>query len=169
MVGHSAKFSQKMEQAVAALLSSRTVEEAARAAGIGANTLRRWVKLPEFEEAYQAARAALLSHAIVRLQGATGAAATTILKIMLNPDAPAGARLRAAEIVLEQAAKAASMEDLEVRLRSLERKAGLQKTSRRAPTAITVLNTRPSLGSSPLHTEAADREETPPSDKGEQE
>lgn len=130
MVGHGPKFSQKMEQAVAALLSCRTVEEAARAAGIGTNTLRRWIRQPEFDAACREARAALLSQARARLQGATGAAATTVLKIMLSPDAPAGARLQAAEIVLEQATKAASMEDLEVRLANLERKIGFKKSPR---------------------------------------
>jgi hypothetical protein len=38
MLGHGAKFSQRMEQAIAALLSHRSVEEAARAVGIGTPT-----------------------------------------------------------------------------------------------------------------------------------
>jgi transposase-like protein len=70
MVGHGAKFSQKMEQAVAALLLSRTVEDAARQVGIGTNTLRRWMRLPEFEATHREAREALLSQAIARLQAA---------------------------------------------------------------------------------------------------
>ena len=40
-----------MEQAIAALLSHRSVEEAARAVGISANTLLRWMKEPEFQAA----------------------------------------------------------------------------------------------------------------------
>ena len=44
MLGHGAKFGHKMEQAIAALLSNRNVEEAARAIGISANTLLRWAK-----------------------------------------------------------------------------------------------------------------------------
>src|ERR1039458_7906129 len=51
MVGHGAKFGHKVEQAIAALLSHRNVEEAARAVGISANTLLRWLKEPEFEAA----------------------------------------------------------------------------------------------------------------------
>lgn len=139
MVGHGAKFSQKMEQAVAALLSCRNVGDAAREAGVGTNTLRRWMKVPEFEEAYQEARAVLLSQAIARLQTASGAAANTILKVMLSPDTPAGARLRAAEIVLEHAAKTASIEGLEVRIARLEQKAGDKKSLR--PSRITLVKT----------------------------
>lgn len=155
MLGHGAKLSHKMEQAIAALLSSRNVEDAARQAGIGTNTLRRWMRLPDFDAAYREARAALLSQAIGRLQGASGAAANTVLKIMLNPDVPAGARLRAAEIVLEQAARASSVEALEARIAELERKAGLTKGSRRA-SSITLLKTTPLAPppSQPAQTEA---------------
>lgn len=134
MIGNSRKFRQKMERAVAALLSCRSVEEAARA-GIGRNTLKRWMKHPEFDTAYRETRAALLSQAVARLEAAADAAAKTVLKVMLSPNEPAGARLRAAENVLEQAAKASSIEDLEVRLRNLERNAGSKNNSRRSATA----------------------------------
>jgi hypothetical protein len=52
------KFSRKMEEAVAALLTQRNHEEAARAVGIGTATLLRWQKEPEFQQAYRAARRA---------------------------------------------------------------------------------------------------------------
>jgi len=52
MLGHGAKFDHKKEQAIAALLSHRNVEAAARAVGISSNTLLRWTKEPEFDAAY---------------------------------------------------------------------------------------------------------------------
>jgi hypothetical protein len=55
MRGHGAKFKRKMEEAVAALLTHRNHEEAARAVGIGTATLLRWEKRPEFQQAYRAA------------------------------------------------------------------------------------------------------------------
>jgi hypothetical protein len=124
MVGHGAKFAQKMEQAVAALLSHRNVDEAARLVGISANTLLRWMKEPEFDATYREARRTAVSQAIGRMQDAAGAAVTTVLKVMLDPNTPAGPRLRAAEIVLEQGAKVGEMKDLEERLAMLERMAG---------------------------------------------
>ena len=39
------KFGRKKEEAIAALLTQRNIEEAAKAAGIGANTLLRWLKV----------------------------------------------------------------------------------------------------------------------------
>jgi transposase-like protein len=112
MVGHGAKFSQKMELAIAALLSRRSVEDAARAVGVSANTLLRWMKEPEFRAVYDEARRLVFSQSLGRLQEVSGAAVTTTLKIMLDPNAPPGVRLRAAEIVLEHAAKAAELEKL---------------------------------------------------------
>ncbi|MGD1092125.1 MAG: hypothetical protein ABSB35_09045 [Bryobacteraceae bacterium] len=53
--GHGSKFSSKKEAAVA-LLSQRSMEEAAKTAGIGTQTLYRWLKLPEFQAAYLEAR-----------------------------------------------------------------------------------------------------------------
>ena len=68
MRGHGAKFSRKMEEAVAALLTHRNYEEAARAVGIGTATLLRWQKEPEFQQAYRAARRAAHGQSIARLQ-----------------------------------------------------------------------------------------------------
>ena len=162
MVGHGAKLSQKMEQAIAALLSCRNVEDAARQVGIGTNTLRRWMKQPEFEAAHREAREALLSQAIARLQGASGAAANTVLKIMLSPDVSAGTRLRAAEIVLERAAKASSEEELEARITALERKVGSKKNARGSPGAIALVKTTPLLA--PPQTQTEDKPDAPVSD-----
>ena len=133
MLGHGAKFGQKMEQAIVALLSHRNVEEAARVVGIAANTLLRWLKEPEFEAAYREARRTAFSQSLARLQDASGAAATTVLKIMLDSNAPAGTRLRAAELVLE-AVKAGEMEDIKDRVAKLEQMAGsAMKSPKRSP------------------------------------
>jgi hypothetical protein len=47
--GHGEKFGRKKEQAIAALLSNPTIEEAAKAAGIGSVTLWRWLQDPGFK------------------------------------------------------------------------------------------------------------------------
>lgn len=60
MKGHGTQFSAKMQEAVAALLTHRNQEEAARAVGISVATLLRWQKVPEFDAAYRDARASRL-------------------------------------------------------------------------------------------------------------
>jgi hypothetical protein len=123
MAGHGAKVGRKQEEAIAALLSQRTMEEAARVAGIGPTTLIRWQKQPEFQKAYRDARRAAFGQAVARLQQASSAAATTLLKIMLDANAPASTRVRAADSVLDHSAKAIEIEDIEARVSELERAA----------------------------------------------
>jgi hypothetical protein len=130
MAGHGQKFGRKQEDAIAALLTQRNVEEAARAAGIGARTLLRWLKLPEFQSAYRQARREAFGQSIARLQQGTSAAATTLLKIMIDPSAPASVRVRAADSIFNHASKAIEIEDIEARLSELERATEASKQSR---------------------------------------
>ena len=114
------KFGRKKEEAIAALLTQRNIEEAAKVAGIGANTLLRWLKVPEFQAAYREARRAAFGQAVARLQQGTSAAATTLLKTMIDPNTPASVRVRAAEAIFNHAAKAIEIEDIEARVTALE-------------------------------------------------
>ena len=131
MKGHGAKFGRKKEEAVAALLTHRSIDEAARAIGINPNTLLRWMKEPEFQTAYREARRAAFGQATARLQQATGAAVSTLLKIMVDTNAPPSTRVRAADSVLDHAKQAIEIEDVEVRVAALEQAAELSKSSGR--------------------------------------
>src|SRR6185437_12715882 len=123
MAGPTAKFNRKKEEAITALLTSRSIEEAAKNAGIGIQTLIRWMKLPEFDEAYRKARRLAFSQSISRLQQASTAAVSTLLKIMVDPNSPASVRVRAADSVLDHAKQAIEVEDVEVRVAALEQAA----------------------------------------------
>jgi transposase-like protein len=120
MLGHGTKFGRKKEEAIAALLSQRNIEEAARAINVASNTLLHWMKLPEFQTAYREARRAAFGQSIARLQQASSAAVSTLLKVMVDPNTPASTRVRAADSVLDHAAKAIEIEDIEVRVAALE-------------------------------------------------
>ena len=109
-----------LERSIELPLTERNVEEAARAAGIGVRTLLRWLKLPEFQSAYRQARRDVYGQAIARLQQGTSPAATTLLKIMIDPSVPASVRVRAADSVLNHATKAIEIEDIEARVAALE-------------------------------------------------
>jgi hypothetical protein len=118
--GHGSKFDRKQEEAIAALLTQRNIEEAARVTGIGSTTLVRWLQIPEFQTAYREARRAAFSQSIARLQQASSAAVSVLVKIMVDPDAPTSSRVRAADVVLERASKAIELEDLDQRIAALE-------------------------------------------------
>ena len=131
MKGHGAKFSRKKEEAIVALLTQRNVDEAAKSIGISTQTLVRWMQVPEFDEAYRKARRAAFGQATARLQQATSAAVSTLLKIMVDQNVQASTRVRAADSVLDHASKAIEIEDVEVRVAALEQAAELAKSSER--------------------------------------
>jgi len=121
MTGHGAKFGRKQEEAIVALLTQGNTEAAARAVGVTAKTLLRWLQVPAFQAAYREAKRAAYGQSIARLQQATSAAATTLMKVMLDPAAPHSTRVRAADSIFSHAAKAIEIEDIEARVAELER------------------------------------------------
>lgn len=129
MKGHGTQFTRKMEEAVAALLTQRNHDEAARTIGIGPATLLRWQKKPEFQQALREARRSAHGQSIARLQQASSAAVSTLLKIMVDPGVPASTRLRAADSVLSHSAKAIELEDIEARVDELEHAATASKSN----------------------------------------
>ena len=131
MTGHGAKFGRKKEDAIVALLTQRNIEEAARSIGVAPKTLLRWLKEKEFTEAYRTARRQAYSQSIARLQQATSAATTTLLKTMVDPATPASTRVRAAESILTHAAKAIEIEDIEARVSELELAAEMNSRGRK--------------------------------------
>ena len=108
------------EQLILALLQQPGIEKAAAVVGISTVTAWRITKTPEFKEAYRQARRDAFTQSLGRLQQAAGAATSTLMKIMVDATAPAGSRVRAADCVLEHAASALDLEDLQVRLAKLE-------------------------------------------------
>src|SRR5438067_472718 len=87
---------------------------------LGTKTLLRWLEIPEFQTAYREARRAVFSQSIARLQQGTAAAATTLLKTMIDSSTPASVKVGAAEAISNHAAKAIEIEDIEARVSELE-------------------------------------------------
>jgi hypothetical protein len=121
MAARNSTLERKQEEVIAALLTQRNMEEAARTAGVGIRTLIRWMKLPEFQKAYREARRAAFNQSIARLQQGTSAAATTLIKLLIEPGTPAAVRARVADSIFNHAAKAIEIEDIEARVAELER------------------------------------------------
>ncbi len=120
-MSRTSKASQQRELLIQALLQQPSLEKAAASIGISAVTAWRIRKTPEFQEAYRQARKAAFTEAIARLQHASAAAVSTLLKLMLDQQAPASSRTRAADSVLRHAADAGEWEELEARIQRLEK------------------------------------------------
>jgi hypothetical protein len=65
----------------------------------------------------------LKGNSIARLQQATSAAVSTLLKVMVDANTPASTKVRAGDSVLNHSAKAIEIEDIEARVAALEREA----------------------------------------------
>lgn len=130
MRGHGSKFGRKKEAAIAALLTHRNIDEAAKGVGVSATTLLKWMKDREFAAAYRKARGATVGQAIARLQQTTGAAVSTLQKLMVDNNTPAAIKGNVARAVLALAIKGVEVDDFEARLAELERAAEDTKNKR---------------------------------------
>ena len=119
-MSHGSKFGRKKEEAIVALLTHRTIEDAARAVGIGGATLLRWQKEPEFQAGYREAKRAAYAQSIARLHQMSSAAVSTLGKVMVDPTTPPATKVRAADSILNHTIKAIELEDIEARVTELE-------------------------------------------------
>ena len=115
------------QEAIVALLTHRTIEEAARSIGVDPKTLLRWMKEPDFDKAYRAAKRAAFGQSIARLHHLSSAAVSTLGKVMLDSATPPATKVRAADSILNHTAKAIEIEDIEARVTELERAAETSK------------------------------------------
>jgi hypothetical protein len=116
------------EKLVLAMLQQPNLEKAAASIGISNATAWRITNTPEYQQEFRQARRAAFSHATARLQSGAGAAASALLKAMLDQSAPAASRVRAADLVFQHGAKGLELEDIEARVAELERAADASKS-----------------------------------------
>ena len=93
------------EEIVAALLSSGSILEAAQAAGIAPRTIYDRMGTREFRAVYSAAKSDIIRQAVFSMCGNIAAAVNVIIGIMNNEENPAGTRLSAAKLLLDNAGK----------------------------------------------------------------
>lgn len=109
----------RQDVAVVRLLTEPTIAAAAKSAGIGEKTLRRWLHDdPEFQARYRAARDATLRLAVGRLHGLMGGACEALTRA-LTCGTPA-VEVRAAVAILDHAMRGAELLDLADRVQMLE-------------------------------------------------
>lgn len=104
---------------IAEFLAGRTIEAAARAAGVSSKTVSRRLRDPEFVFELRQAREELVSLTVVRLAGACEEAAQTLRELLSAPQD--SVRLRAAQLILDSGARFAEPQDLIERIDRLER------------------------------------------------
>jgi hypothetical protein len=111
---------QQRQQLVLAMLQQPSLEKAATAAQISTATAWRINQTPEFQREYRKARREAYGQAMARLEQSSSAAVNTLLRVLTEPQHSAATRIRAAECVLNHAAKANDREELTARVEALE-------------------------------------------------
>lgn len=113
-----AELTPKQHKALAALMSSATIGDAASAVGVGERTIWSWLKQPDFAAAYRDCRREATTQAIAQIQQISSAAVAR-LQQLLDCGKPT-IELGAARTILEFAVKAVELEDIAARLSALE-------------------------------------------------
>ncbi len=99
------QLSIKQQGAIAALVSHRTIEDAAKSVGIGKTTIFRWLQEDTFSDAYRKARTQAVKQAIGRIQATCTEAVDVLREIMINREAPFSVRVTVARTILETSIK----------------------------------------------------------------
>jgi transposase-like protein len=116
--GHGERLTRDQERAIAALLTSPTIGDAAGKLDVHANTLRAWMRDAEFAAAYAEARRELLENTVSHLQHAMFAVTDALVKDLSHK--AASVRHRAAELLLDVGVRATDVLNLTRRVAGLE-------------------------------------------------
>jgi hypothetical protein len=115
------KVTASQYRAIAALLSAKSVTEAAGLAGVGERTLRRWLTQHHFITALRQAEGAMLDSVTRRLLAMQSDALDAVQGILENHEIDENTRLRAAMGILGHVLKLRETRDIEERISALEK------------------------------------------------
>jgi len=110
----------KQERTIIALLHEPTLPRAAETVGVHEKTVYRWLTEPRFSSVYRRTRREAFGQAIALTQKYAPMAVQTLAKVMLDPNAPAHARVTAATSLLRFGRDGIELEDLAARVDALE-------------------------------------------------
>lgn len=114
------KITPAQTRTIAALLTHRTIEEAAHAAGVTPRTVTRWLENNNFRFQLAQAETGVIDQATRLLMALQGDAITTMAGIMDDTKVSPAVRLRAAQAILDTIIRLRELRNVEVRLIALE-------------------------------------------------
>jgi hypothetical protein len=117
--GHGEKKTRKLDQFLAAVLSHKSIEAAAKSVGIAASTGRRWLQQPAVIQRLREARRDAWSRALAQLQEA-GPEAVEALRRTLREAEGESVIVSAAKSILELGLRVVELGDIEERINRLE-------------------------------------------------
>ena len=119
-MAQNGNLSAAQRRAVAAIMATRTTTAAALQAQVAERTLYRWLTDPAFQAAVAAAEADVLAVTTRAILALTLSAVDTLKATQDDLEAPAGVRVRAADLLLTHGGRWYELRTLEARLAALE-------------------------------------------------
>ena len=113
----------RQKNAVLAVITAKTMDEAASQAGVDIKTLWRWRKNPLFVAAVDAARRDLMTKAADHLRLGAVEAVAALRRVLADKETAAPVVVQAASAILSHAIKVVELSDVTARLDALEAKA----------------------------------------------
>ena len=114
------KTNAKHEKFILALMSTSTIEDAAKLAKIARGTAFQYLRDPEFNEAYLTFRRETMQPVTANLQRVSHKALATLEEVIEDQAAPTSSRVQAARAILDNAYKGLELDDLIQRLAKIE-------------------------------------------------
>lgn len=121
--GHNPTLSGKQSKALPVILACSSIAEGCLKARISRDTFYTWIKEPAFKAEFERQRKELVDLALHELKGAAGEAGEVLRKLLKAKNE--NVRLKAALGLLDHIRKFIELDDIEERLRKLER--GMKK------------------------------------------
>lgn len=106
------------------LLTSKTVDDAARKTGVTSRTATRWLRTEEFRDVYVEQRQATLANLATMLRQSSVGAVEALAEVIKDPQADGTPKIAAAKSILDTMLKVIDSQEIESRLRKLEGLAG---------------------------------------------
>jgi transposase len=115
------RLSTRQRRAIAALLNTGRIDEAAVVAGVGERTLHRWLAEDEpFQQALNAAEGRAIDEAVFRLGKLQSKALRELDNILDDPESTRTIKIRVARVVLEYGIRMRELRSFDSRLARVE-------------------------------------------------
>lgn len=114
------RISRKQEKAILALMTARTIEGAAKRAGVYTRTIFRWFKSEAFLSEYRDARREVITKAISKAQSSMSKAVDALVEVLEDRNCPPSARVAASRDLLAISLRGLEVLDFQCKLLAIE-------------------------------------------------
>ncbi len=114
------ELNQRQERFLKAMLSTASIDEACKVAGINRNTGYKYLKDERFMRVYRKLRREAMQQVTARLQKVSEQAVQTLQEVMVDQESTPSSRVQAAKNVLDVAYRSLDIDDTQARVEAIE-------------------------------------------------